>query len=339
MASFFILALVGSSLTLAYSVELFNSKLLSHVRQHLDDVSKAYADLVYMFLQTKKERAIDFSSDGFIKESLLKLKNSSVNYTEAIRRLNFHLTNNKLPLDKDFYAVMVFDAEGNLVGTTNPTNSSRIPYSEISSISKEVFSKGLEAPFVGEVIYDEDARRKSIIVSAPIYDKDVFLGVIVIKIRSESLSKITEGKTFLGESGNLYIVNKDLFLITPSKFLKGENKGVLTQKVDTENTRECFEDGEKYYDPVSKRMKEHTDKILIFEDYRGEEVLGTHEYIGEMGWCLIVEVDRKEILLPEKEEVFFHYFVFLSIIIVIFSLLGYLIGNLMDRKYSIKKLK
>jgi len=76
-------------------------------------------------------------------------------------------------------------------------------------------------------------------------------------------------------------------MITPSRFGKDT---VLKQKVDTINVRRC----------LMHKGQPHLagQEIAVFPDYRGVSVLGTHEYIPQMQWCLLAEINEKEALAP-----------------------------------------
>jgi len=73
----------------------------------------------------------------------------------------------------------------------------------------------------------------------------------------------------LGETGEIYLVNKDKYMISPSRF---KEDVTLKQEVDTVNVEKC----------VMHKDKKHISEVkevTILSDYRGITVPGTHEYI------------------------------------------------------------
>ena len=77
-------------------------------------------------------------------------------------------------------------------------------------------------------------------------------------------------------------------MVSPSRFTEGV---ILEQKVDTVNVEKCRLHEDRKDVPLEE-------KVSIFPDYRGVNVLGTHECICQMQWCLLAEVDEKEALAP-----------------------------------------
>ena len=133
-----------------------------------------------------------------------------------------------------------------------------------------------------------------------------FVGVIVGKIQPEELYSI-----LLEGTGELYLVNKEFFMISPSGF---REDAVLREVVDTKNSRNCFTMRENPAAHLSHKLPE------IFTDYRGVPVLGTHAYIPEMDWCLLVEVDEAEALGALRSRLV-TFSVLLSLITVFISLM------------------
>jgi methyl-accepting chemotaxis protein len=108
-------------------------------------------------------------------------------------------------------------------------------------------------------------------------------GVLAGRVSLEELGKITTNRTGLGNTGEIYLVNEDGFMITPSRTL-GDSV-VLKQKVQTEGVR---------------RARSGESVIGEFEDYRGVAVLGHYaefkailEATGRK-WCMVAELDASE---------------------------------------------
>ena len=321
--SFFMVSFILSAVFGGYSIYLGNDLLIRHIRSHLIDVIYLKTELVEGFLKVKKTRAVDFSSDGLIKNSLVELSNGS-DSIQVMEDLSYHLVVNKLPLEEDFYEVFVLDANGKLVGTTNPETKFGTNFS-----TNHIFLEGKKQAYLMETFFDEEFGHKGIALSAPISGEKEFLGVVVIKLLPESLYEVTSGEAGFEKTEDIYIINNEKFLITPSKFLKGESKGILVQKVDTENAEDCFEEGVIGH-------AERDEPIISFLDYRGEEVIGTHREILETNWCLLVEVDKEESLIIPLKELIKNQIIAASFIVVILTSIGFFVGKLLDKKYILK---
>jgi hypothetical protein len=57
-------------------------------------------------------------------------------------------------------------------------------------------------------------------ISAPIVVNGEFAGILIINIEAqEELYEITTDRTGLGKTGEIYLINKEGYMITPSRFV------------------------------------------------------------------------------------------------------------------------
>jgi len=314
-----------------YFYTISNQILKERVQEQLLTAANSRADHIETFLEGKKGRAIDFASDGFIISNLKTLKEGG-DADQINNDLNNHLLVDKLPLDKDLYEVFVVDEKGGVVGTTNPKEEFGEDFSD-----DVLFFEGKKGLYIKDAFYDEEFGRNAIAISAPTDSEGEFLGVLIIRLGLETLAEITADRTGLGETGEIYLVNKDSLLITPSRFLRG-NAGILTQEVDTENSRECQEDFEEYGgESVILEEHEEEEAIISYIDYRGEEGFGVHAYILETRWCLLAEISESEVLGSARKKLLIVSLFILVITSVFLFLLAYFSGRFLDKKYSIKR--
>ncbi|MFC1571397.1 ATP-binding protein [Candidatus Margulisiibacteriota bacterium] len=134
------------------------------------------------------------------------------------------------------------------------------------------------------------------------------------------LNEIVRDRTGLRETGEIYLIDNNCFMITPSRFTKGT---FLKQKVDTLNARNALS--------TREHPGKHVGHITVggFPDYRGVFVLGTHAYVPEMEWGLLAEIDQVEALLPLR----ILRNTILSIILII-PVLASLLGFYFSRRIS-----
>ena len=325
---FFVLTLLVSVEGVFYIYTSSREILLEHVKNHLETAVKSTANHVETFIEWKKARAVDFSSDGFIRSSLIDL-NKGISPVQTTNKLNDHLIANKLPVDKDIYEVFILDENGEIVGTTNSERDLGDDFSE-----DPIFLKAKSGPYATDIFYDVEFKTKSIALSAPILDEENLSGVVVIKIFPESLAEITTKKIGLGETGDLYIVNREKYLLTPSIFLRGENKGVFTQTVDTQNSRKCLSDLQEFFS--ESKSHDHQDDSVEFVDYRGISVIGAYEIIHEMNWCLLAEIDKSEAVDAPLMKVVKKDILIFSIVIFVLTLTGFFLGKFLDKRYVLR---
>jgi len=180
--------------------------------------------------------------------------------------------------NKEISRIKVLDKEGIIIASSH----------EVTGMDKsthEIFLKGREGVFIGDLHLSSFTHKYVLSISAPILLNNQFAGVLVINFdANKELFKITTNSTGLGESGEVYLVNKDSYMITPSRFI---DDVILKQKVDLKHL--------EYSEPSDTPLKE---EISIVEDYRGIEVLSMHTHIPEKGWCLVAEIDTQEAFAP-----------------------------------------
>lgn len=239
-------------------------------------------------IAVNKARTIDFSSDGFIRdctEEITRREDRLQYYTD---RLNTHIIRNKQPLDPDILAVFITDLNGKIISS-----------SEIGQIGKDVSDKVYylttmkRGSCVSDLYYSSSTRQGMFEVSRLLLCKDGqrIIGIIVNRYSGDSLKRIThsgiseleQGRQLegLGETGELYIVNRDKLMITESRFKVGT---ILKQIVDTEGVRTAFNNG--------------VGMIGIYTGYRGIPVIGVSRYVESVDWVVLAEKDVSEAFAP-----------------------------------------
>ena len=152
----------------------------------------------------------------------------------------------------------------------------------------EIFLEGKEGIFVGDLHLSSFTHKYVLSVSAPILLNNQFAGVLVINFDvDKELFKITTDRTGLGETGEVYLVNKDGYMITPSRFI---DNVILKKKVDLKHIEGI--------NPAEPSLAVLRKVAGIIKDYRGIEVLNVHTHIPEMNWYLVAQMDTKEAFAP-----------------------------------------
>ncbi len=125
---------------------------------------------------------------------------------------------------------------------------------------------------------------KKMIIALPIFDKDdksERIGVLITSMRTSDYDRILLQRSGLGETGEVYTVNKDQLMISDSRFIEDS---VLKQIVDTPPVRLCFENG--------------SDMSGEYDDYRGIPIVGSSHCSADFGFVLIAEIDKEETIQP-----------------------------------------
>jgi len=229
---------------------------------------------------------------------------------------------NVLRVYEDFFAVLVFDKNGKVVMSNFPEDIGR------DKSVTECYAQGLKGTFFKNAYVFEPYDVVGISISSPINIDGSFVGIVCSKISMEDkVFEILINKTGLGETGEIYLVNEESYIISPSRFI-GETFRKL--KIDTEATRKYFKDLGEY------KNGKHPHFPDIYEDYRGVKVLGVHDHISGANWGIIAEIDEEEVLEPLA--IMKKILIAMSFIIV---LIAWLIGFLVSKRVTapIRKLQ
>ena len=244
---------------------------------------------VRVFLEAKKGRVLDFSSDGYIRSCASIITGRTDSFQYYIERLNNHLVENKKPLDPDILEILIIDLEGEVIVSTE--------------------NKHIGKDFSGDVCVSKTLKRGSCVSDlhySPVFGQNAFIvsrlllskkhgdpiGIIANRYSGNTLNKIAfsgiskefgeeERRKGLGETGEIYIVNNDRLMITESRFVAD---AILKQVVDTEGVRHAFDNG--------------VGETSIYTDYRGVMTLGVSKYFEDMDWVILAEKDVSEAFAP-----------------------------------------
>lgn len=272
------------------------------------------------FLDYTKSRAVDFSSDGFIRDSAKQIINEK-NTAEIAENLNAHLVKNKMSLDKGIIGINVLDLNGKIIASTNIEEMGK------DESKDDYFMQGKNSSYgdayVSDVVIKQshfNAIKSFFTASTVLTDRETRepIGIIVNYYDATTLNEIVSGRygsiiepldiadKNIENTMEIFIANADGLMITESKFVKN---AILRQRINTEAYWKC---------------KENKNIRGIYNDYRGVKVVSASECLPN-GWLLVTKIDVAEafILLKDiQKEAAIFSIVLLSLIVLISSLLA-----------------
>ena len=274
-----VLTFVGGSVF--YMIAKNNLK--TSINNHLESTVQSRAHHINTCLTIQKERIVQLSQSTALYKFLLTNKQDT-DYTDIFAVAIDRLTKTS-EVGESIYEVFLLDATGNIAVSSDTKNIG------LDRSTDPCFLKAKSKPYIKDASFFKTTAQKFIVLSAPVLDPVTkkCLGVVCTRIGLNFLDQITGDKTGLGKTGEIFLINRKGYMITPSRFIKNT---FLTLKIESENARNCLEDIGK----ISPTPHEHD--ALIYKDYRGITVLGVHDHIPEMQWGLIAKVDESEALAP-----------------------------------------
>lgn len=313
--TFFIITLLTSILFLGYLSYMNNVIIKEDIDTYLGTVAESYSYHFDLFIEEHEKDIIILSEMSYLKEMLSKEFISEENLSEdELENLNDDLAK-ILAINDDFEDFFILNNEDIIIASTN-----------LDLINSTWLWNNFELEegknSVVNIHYSEDLKEHVIDITVKVINDETneLIGKVVAVISLEQLALVINERSGLGEYEDIYLISEDGLFITPSRYLKGENKGVLIQEVDTENSNDCFDES------VVGHL-EGDEPVISFLDYRGEEVFGTHRELESVDWCLLAEAYYDESLSDKLKSLIVPNFIFSFCVIIVLTLIGYLIGG------------
>lgn len=153
---------------------------------------------------------------------------------------------------------------------------------------KATYTEGKKGLFFNNLHLSSGGKKPAFGIALPLLDKkNQLLGVVLVDVNADKLYDILGRTPFFGDFGEIFLVNKDNLLISPSKYLSDT---FLKKEIVTEVARTCSAD-KRNTSPADL-----LDRVLRYKGLSGKQVLGTSTYIPERSWCLVAEIDEGEFL-------------------------------------------
>ena len=276
-----VVLLTGVSMLISYTAA--RSSLKRAIFDHLSTTAQSRARHIETFLKEDKTKLMLMAESDLIEDTVEKIVCNGPNSKELAEKANLILKD-LLKVEKEAHELLILNPDGKIIASTTEGNVGADESTETH------FLGGKDGVYMKDAYHSKSGEHEYS-VSTPIRNDNTkeLLGVLVGRFKMTDLNKITTDRTGLGKTGDIYLVNKYGYMITPSRFVKDT---FLKQKVDTENIGKSFKDIKKF------GTEPHKHEAFLFTDYRGLKVLGIHDHIYEMQWCLCAEIDEKEALAP-----------------------------------------
>ncbi|RLG31609.1 hypothetical protein DRO03_00555, partial [Methanosarcinales archaeon] len=188
----------------------------------------------------------------------------SKNHTRSIAAANLRISG-VIQVHEAISGIEVMDKDGTVVVSSHAGAKSDENMSELFRVEngKIRVTNPSTSVFTGEDI---------IRVATPILVDGEFSGIIFVDFDAGKIFKIATDKTGLGETGGIYILNRDGYMITPPGSV-----GDTPPKQDV--------------DPVHFGG---ASAAALCTNHRGVNVLRAYAPIPAMDWCLVAEIDEAE---------------------------------------------
>lgn len=277
----------------AFSCTFINKPAdMNHYYEELDAIrEKKYSELKnYLHFMMKKAEAVQ--NDPLFKEYFLqknriyqRLKNNELRPDDADKitllrdKLEDHYINNYL----NFYDVLFIQPDGDIFYTLRRQADyhKNIFMGELAetALSKEL-KNDKQFSYVDFQNYNFSGEPSAFFIEE-FHQGEQFKGWFVLQFSINKINDIFSREDILGTTGEVFLVNRDSYMLTDSKFFPGSS--VLRRHLSPQNIQSKFAEREGH-------------KTVI--DYRGQRAVTSFQVVEVLNseWLLIVKIDEDEII-------------------------------------------
>ena len=289
------LVLITGMATILISRTVSTNIIEEQVGNHLETTAQSRAHHIETVLWGYRKIAGMIATGTVFKNAV----DESKNHTERLDPVNRRI-DSVLQSHKDISRIRVLDKNGIVIASSHAD----VGFDKSAS---EIFLKGREEVYIRDIHISAFTENEVMSVAAPILVNGKFSGVLIVNFDADEIFEITTDRTGLGETGEIFIINRDSYMITPSRF---SNDTLPKQDVDP-----------RHFNGTESQKPE----AALYKSYRGMDVLGAHAPIPAMNWCLRAEIDESEAFAPVTR----------LTIIMFYPILGFLfLGTLICTKVS-----
>ena len=268
------------------------SDLKTVIMDNLETVGNKQSDIVSSWMTERKTDVIVVANNPFVANSLKSAGEGGD--SEAIEYLELVVS------EYGYKGAFVSNAEGIVTLATSEENVG----DDISG--RDFFKQAMQGNAYSTSIipstialtneFDEkEVGLPTMFVSAPLKDGDNVIGVVAFRIHVATLSNLLQSQKF-GKTGETYIVGKDGYMLTESRFSDNLKK---TGAIKTRSALEL-----KVVNPDNGKLTYSVNQCLKgkdgssskgYTDYAGISVLGVWRWLPELEWGVITEIDKAEV--------------------------------------------
>jgi class 3 adenylate cyclase len=278
-----LVSLIGIGVTIAFSFHYASIIMEKRIMDQLNSEAAIRGDSIKSVFSSKIQQIQVIATDPMIQQ-LINDFNSIQDKDELAKKLS----------ERRIDFLIQIQAFESSIGGANDlenveivNNNGERLFSLVNTRTKKdftadpIFQRAINEPIIG--IFHEDGKRK-LIAATPIFDRQRTtnsIGVAIVTMNTQSVDQILLNRLGLGETGESYVVNKEMLMVSESRFIEDAQ---FKQIVNTQPIEICFTEGENHNG--------------LYDDYRGVPVFGSSNCLDEFGLILLVEMDDGEVFQP-----------------------------------------
>jgi signal transduction histidine kinase/HAMP domain-containing protein len=289
---FLILALIPLLVTRLVVYPKARNALQESLIQNLQSVGHKQAELIKGWMEERKDDVRVFAENPFTLLAT-RITMDDQRFWRLLRYAHY------IRYEYGYKDVLISDAEG-IVHVSTIKGKVGTNISEHEYFKKAMDGETFASQIMPSMIPIENAFGKietgvpTMVVSTPITDRNRIMGIVCFRV---DVSKISEfmRSIKLGASGETYLINKQGYMLTESRFVPYLKKVGLVEKGTTLEM--------KLINPETGKLTKSAAECLKgyegydgngYLDYRGVKVIGFWKWIPELDWGVVAEIDYDE---------------------------------------------
>ncbi|MBI5677067.1 MAG: HAMP domain-containing protein, partial [Planctomycetes bacterium] len=261
--------------------------------RNLDGIGHKQSELVTTWISERMKNARVVANNPLMVKCA-KLTRDDKDYADIVQYLEVVKSEYVLK------GVLVSNDKG-LITTASSGESVGSDISEMDYFKQAVqgntFVSGIipsEVPLANE-FGEKELGMPTMFVSTPLKDRDgVVIGVVALRIDVSTLNELMLSLK-LGKTGETYLVNKDGYMITESRFaVHLKEMGLVKKRCTLELKLISRETGELTTGVKQCVAGNNGFDAKGYKDYSGITVLGVWRWLPEFNWGVMAEIDRDE---------------------------------------------
>jgi methyl-accepting chemotaxis protein len=281
----FLLVSVVSVSTLGAIAYFFSSGAMrKEIVGNYNNLNSVSETLLIQILDDAKGVFTLLAQNRFISESIAKVVAGDPNSQELLKEVTQSLSELKNASDH-MEEIFIADLSGKIIASTQEIHVG------VDESQHDYFVKGQKDFFIADIYKSKRTGAIGYVMSGPLRagDSKKEIGVFATRFNTGAFEEAVCDYSRMGDSEETYIVNKDGFMVTSSRFVKD---AVLKQKVDTA--------------PVKLWRSQKKEMAGVYTGYQGGKVLGVatgnklSKIYGNLGWLLVTDVNEAEAFAPVR---------------------------------------
>ncbi len=318
-------ALIPFALLRTIAYPIIQSDLKTVIMDNLEIVGHKQGKLVSTWMHERMKDVIVVASNPSVVNSV-KFTAKEKEYKDTVKYLKIFVT------EYSYKGAFISNNKGLVtLATMEGLVGKDISKMDIfkHAVQGKIFASNIipsKVPLINEIDEYEKGVPTMFVASPLMDDDETIIGVVILRLNVAILSNLMHSFAY-GKTGESYLISKDAYMLTESRFTKHLKKTGLVKK------RSALE--LKLIEPKTGELTYGVKQCLAgnvgsdakgYNDYAGIPVLGVWDWLPEFNWGVITEIDRAEAYGP----VYNLKYIVLALMLAIafpFLLVAYLLGK------------